>query len=1052
MYVMLDQSLRRLLALYPRGVSNRQLEWRLKDGGLRVGAEDILQALVALAERGEVRHDRLGRWHLVAMAGSGKAGSAVPLAKSSDPAPPSVLHAVPLTHVSTQVQARPDGVDDGRSSLRTLPDHARLLFYYAATQRRDPRGRITLFSDTHAQSWQLVTARGGWWETGRLVSTADALPESFRESLSKRSGSGAAALGWPLMVAKTPEGPSILPALVLPVEWRLSAAGLEIEVVKGKPSINPDWLFEVRRSTTWSEASLVERLFPEGEVDDLPAVADRLRHALATLGAGGLKPAQLAGQLSLAPFGLQNTAVLALPSDATFTRGAADDLESMAGWSTEMIAGTALAALWDDAPRGSGPIAALVSPRPLTDRQIEAADAALTAPLTVIQGPPGTGKSQVILALILSCLLTGQSVLFSSKNHQALDEVEKRLRELVPEAPLLTRGRDADGERDVSFLQALKELSQDALLPIGPEPLAIARIRKKAQDAAGQRANARDQERQHRALCALCDDLERLREASDSPQAFAQSQLRPGLLERVLNMLVVLLGLGKRTPKGAAAFNLATPRMLLRQIADLKAKLRETAAQENDDTNPEDLSTVLDALARHRTSPTTEDHARIVAEVEELGFANVKRARKLGVDAARLLLRYRPVWAVSALSVPSRVPLHPSLFDVVIFDEASQCDIASALPLMARAKRAVVVGDPQQLRFIPSLGNSTEHALMDASNLPLTGRSAFAQSTNSLFDFVSRRPGAQRFFLKDQYRSAPAIVDYLNAEFYIGKGLEGRRASDDYRPPLDYKAGLTWLDVKGRTTREDGGNVNLAEVEKIVETLRRIAGDPGFAGSVGVLSPFNAQVARMQRACEAELTKDIRHRLQLRISTIDKFQGGEADVILFSLVASPGTVQTALGFLQKEHRRLNVAISRARALCLVVGDLDFAATCGVRHIERLARRATTPFSPPRPPFDSLWERRLDAAMRTRGLLPFPQYPVGTRYLDFALDPERRRLDVEVDGRVWHVDADGNRKVADRLRDMELTGRGWTVLRFWVHELSQDMEGCLDRIEHALGKR
>jgi len=144
-----------------------------------------------------------------------------------------------------------------------------------------------------------------------------------------------------------------------------------------------------------------------------------------------------------------------------------------------------------------------------------------------------------------------------------------------------------------------------------------------------------------------------------------------------------------------------------------------------------------------------------------------------------------------------------------------------------------------------------------------------------------------------------------------------------------------------------------------------------------------------------------------------------------------------------------VAISRARALCIVVGDLSHARSCNIKHIEYLAQRAITPWSPPRPPFDSDWERRLDTAMRARGLQPIAQYPVGTRYLDFALDPQGVKLDVEVDGRRWHLDTDGNRKVSDRLRDAELRARGWKVLRFWVHELANDMEACLDRIDREL---
>jgi hypothetical protein len=134
------------------------------------------------------------------------------------------------------------------------------------------------------------------------------------------------------------------------------------------------------------------------------------------------------------------------------------------------------------------------------------------------------------------------------------------------------------------------------------------------------------------------------------------------------------------------------------------------------------------------------------------------------------------------------------------------------------------------------------------------------------------------------------------------------------------------------------------------------------------------------------------------LATIDKFQGGEADVILFSPVIGEGAGFGVTNFLKRERRRLNVAISRARSLCLVVGDLDHALKSDIPHIRNLARQATTPFAPPRAAFDSEWERRLDVAMRRRGLEPNPQYPVGHKYLDFALFADGVKLDVEVDGR------------------------------------------------------
>ena len=74
----------------------------------------------------------------------------------------------------------------------------------------------------------------------------------------------------------------------------------------------------------------------------------------------------------------------------------------------------------------------------------------------------------------------------------------------------------------------------------------------------------------------------------------------------------------------------------------------------------------------------------------------------------RELLKFIPVWVVTNLSVKNSIPFENGLFDILIIDEASQCDIASALPLIYRAKQIVIIGDPKQLRHISLLKESQD--------------------------------------------------------------------------------------------------------------------------------------------------------------------------------------------------------------------------------------------------------------------------------------------------------------------------------------------------------
>ena len=86
------------------------------------------------------------------------------------------------------------------------------------------------------------------------------------------------------------------------------------------------------------------------------------------------------------------------------------------------------------------------------------------------------------------------------------------------------------------------------------------------------------------------------------------------------------------------------------------------------------------------------------------------------IDPARLLAAF-PIWVVTLDELHRLLPLRPQLFDVMVMDEATQCDIASALPAFQRCKRAVVTGDARQLRHISFLSRVRETQLLQRAGL-----------------------------------------------------------------------------------------------------------------------------------------------------------------------------------------------------------------------------------------------------------------------------------------------------------------------------------------------
>jgi hypothetical protein len=982
---MFQETVRRLLELSPVGLTNDQLLWRFKRSGITPRADEILQTLDALAKTGVIKLSEGRRWRLASFS---KPNAGTPgIASSVNPG--SAPRAKILRAISASILRRPR-LADAAPLLDERPvtgfeladlDWRKLVAYYAATQRLDTRGRVDERADRHGLSWQLFRANGCWWEECSLSFSTDILPPTFREALMRRPAA-ACSIGYPVSLFDQSGVPAFAPALLLSATYQLDGAGLKVELAGSEPVVNPIWLDQVVRRTKWQKDKLEEALFPEGEDGDFSDVVLRLGNCLATFGGDFLRLAELAGEVTVHGEGLRNVAALFLPSDDRFTQGAERDLDAIKDWSDEWLRETALWALVRER-KAPPPVIHLAKaadyalPCPsttLTDRQYNAALSALTGPLTLIQGPPGTGKSEVILSLITSIILSGGTAVIASKNHQALDEVETRLSKLVNSTPVMTRGRDSDGERDTNFVGQMRILAE------GDIQSGLADDEPPVTTVLGQSRELLDAMQQHRRqislnleISELTERLGRWNEIQDVNNATQPS--KSNALKRLISRIKRML---RRRPIEAAETREDIEIRLLALRRGQATQQLPCLTQELDalaGAVAGKVTSILKPWAMHITMPNQANKRALAERLTELQFSQRKGVQHLTPEDARLILRHRPIWAISTLSVASRVPLIPALFDYVIFDEASQCDIASAIPLFARARKAVVVGDPMQLGFIPQLSVRQEHALMDAVGLSKAGRHVFAQSANSLFDLLLRRGVARWHFLADQFRSAPEIVTYLNDAFYHGRLVASQ---DDRRAkwPDGYKPGLAWVDVPGRTTREDGGNINHSEANKIVQLVTDMVRNKGFNGSIGVLSPFNAQVALLMRQLKAGLTETDRSAVNLRISTIDKFQGGEADVVIFSPVVAEGAQQSAITFYERERRRLNVAISRARSLCIIVGDKAFARRSRVRTLSFLAE-ATERHPKPREPFESEWERRLYMALKIRGLEAFPQYPVGS---------------------------------------------------------------------------
>lgn len=424
-----------------------------------------------------------------------------------------------------------------------------------------------------------------------------------------------------------------------------------------------------------------------------------------------------------------------------------------------------------------------------------------------------------------------------------------------------------------------------------------------------------------------------------------------------------------------------------------------------------------------------------------------------------------PCWAVTSLSAKGRIPMREGLFDLVVFDESSQCDIASALPLLYRAKQAVIIGDPKQLSHISAISKRQDERLLENYGL-IGGYSDWAYSYNSLYDLASGLTGGGDLIdLRDHYRSHADIINFSNDVFY-GKHLRVATKYDSLQKLKGEDTGIRWVNVVGVAEKPNGGSGsrNNKEAKAVVDELRRLV-EQGYEGTIGVVSPFRAQANLIKRMVESDEILAVKlSECNFLCETVHKFQGDERDVMIFSPVISKNMPNGSIIFLKNTGNLFNVAITRARAVLIVVGDSSAVASCGIPYMEKFSNYVRLLHSEKQktnivnkklgraypvvsnPERVSEWEHIFYEKLYDADIKTIPQYQEEKYTLDFALLIGDKKLNIEVDGEHYHKDLNGELCYRDQIRNQRMFELGWDVKRFWVYEIRDDVDGCIEKIK------
>ncbi len=299
---------------------------------------------------------------------------------------------------------------------------------------------------------------------------------------------------------------------------------------------------------------------------------------------------------------------------------------------------------------------------------------------------------------------------------------------------------------------------------------------------------------------------------------------------------------------------------------------------------------------------------------------------------------------VATLGSAATPELRGLTFDTVIVDEAAQATEPAFLQALRRLPlgyrgRLVLVGDPNQLPPVVTAAR----APVFWDDLRRLGLRPEDSLRTSAFERLQRLYPESCIRLSEQYRMNGPICELVSRVFYDGvlrpadervaerrlahwlddHGAQGARGLLAQSPPvlyLDTSDDPLGRDSGATLAADDEGRANEREADLIAALLAEfLAGIPPerherVVAEIGVISPYRRQNTLIRQRLERAQPTLAR----VRVDTVDRFQGSEREVIVVSLVNS--NAEGAIGALHAEWRRLNVAISRARSLLVLVGD------------------------------------------------------------------------------------------------------------------------------------
>jgi very-short-patch-repair endonuclease len=442
-----------------------------------------------------------------------------------------------------------------------------------------------------------------------------------------------------------------------------------------------------------------------------------------------------------------------------------------------------------------------------------------------------------------------------------------------------------------------------------------------------------------------------------------------------------------------------------------------------------------------------------------------KPVRQLVAEMGDVLTALTPCLLMSPLSVAQFLSADSQLFDLVVFDEASQITAWDAIGAIARGKNVIVVGDPKQM---------PPTSFFDRAASDDDGDDNSTEDLESILD-EALAASIKLHRLTGHYRSRhESLIAFSNHRYYSGNLIT-------YPSSETKQSAVSFVNVEG-LYQHGRGRTNPDEAKAVVREVVRRLNDPQLSTySIGIVT-LNSEQQRLiddlldhERRSNPDLERFFSDDLEepVFVKNLETVQGDQRDVILLSIGYGPDTpgartMSMNFGPLNRKggERRLNVAITRATSEVVIFASFDPSmidltktsaqAVRDLKHYMEFAQRGPSALgesilSVSTHASDSDFEEAVAVALRQKGWVVHTQIGVSQFRIDLGIVhpdyPGRYLAGVECDGATYHRSPTARDR--DRVRQTVLENLGWELVRIWSTDYWIDPVRTLDRVHQRL---